>query len=316
MDKLARVGLWVLAVLGILFVILLTWSVLQVVKAPEGDNPASSVSSSTPMVSQEQNLYFCNTKVGRTENGRIHIEFQDNSYSFAGDPQNLKMLNTYSGCTSLPLNWNRYLVYDDLFINLPAKDELIQITYVCDAPLSGIFYKNCVTNDTDRISEFEFGHAYLQKADKNGWGKIFIKKVGNKNVVFEGDFDVMSISDNLLYADKPSRDPSDFNLVAVHWSDVQPKDLGVYPHELFSLYKRLRSLGLVEDRRIYENNLLYNSDQSWFADLNTIRDNMVRTFTSDSYLTAVTSDLSFKETDAKWKALIDSFQLDPEVASN
>lgn len=267
------------------------------------ENPAEITASST-------DIYLCSSKkIGKTLNGRIFIDFDGSTYSFDGDMKGLGLLD-YDGCTDAPSDWNSRITYDGLLINLPKKSDLVQVTYVCDAPLSGIIFEYCDTNGKDRISEYEFGKGYLGRNYENNWEKVFIKKTGGKNIVFEGILSDFVISDSLLYADKPSENPSDFNIVAVHWSDTTPAQLGVYPQELFNLYKELRSYNLVVDMKIYENKLNYDPSEKWFTDLNTLRDKMVRTFHSKAYLDAIKNEKTAKGNNAQWIKIIDSFRVE------
>jgi hypothetical protein len=273
----------------------------------------SLVATTTPIVSMDEtkDLYLCKTKIGKIAGGRIFIDFDGTTYSFDGDLNGLSLLG-YDNCGNLPSDWNHSIVYNNLVINLPKRGDLLKVTYVCDAPLSGVIFENCETNGKDRISEFEFGRGYLNRQYGNSWEKIFVKKIGDKNIVFQSVWDDLAISDSLMYADKPSKNPKDFNLVAVHFSDTTPEQLGVYPRELFSLYKRLRLYNLVDDMKIYENKLNYDSNEKWFEDLNTIRDKMVRTFHSKLYLNAIKNEKTFKDYDEKWNNLVNSFKVESQ----
>jgi len=289
-----------IVVLGLLIVV---WISVYGTSNKVVENPTDSTASSTDM-------YLCNSKkIGKVLNGRIFIEFDGSTYSFDGDMKGLGLLG-YDKCNNVPSDWNSRLTYNGLLINLPKKSDLVKVTYVCDAPLSGIIFKYCETNGNDRISEYEFGKGYLSRNYKNNWEKVFIKKTGGKNIVFEGILSNFAVSDSLLYADKPSKKPSDFDLVAIHWSDTTPAQLGVYPQELFNLYKELRSYNLVDDMKIYENKLSYDSNEKWFIDLNSIRNNMVRTFHSTAYLDVIRNDQVSKDNDAIWNKIIDSFRVE------
>ena len=62
--------------------------------------------------------------------------------------------------------------------------------------------------------------------------------------------------------------------------------------------------------KIYENKLSYDSNEKWFIDLNSIRNNMVRTFHSTAYLDVIRNDQVSKDNDAILNKIIDSFRVE------
>jgi hypothetical protein len=132
-------------------------------------------------------IYYYGTEIGSFNNGRISISFQENTYSFLGNPEHLSKMNVG--------NIEDVYYYKKLSINLPnTNHKESPILYECSSPLlpsRPYFY--CNTNEKDYLTQYEFGKDYRQFSTGGGfpleWKKIHIKNINNKNIIFEGVLD-------------------------------------------------------------------------------------------------------------------------------
>jgi len=82
--------------------------------------------------------------------------------------------------------------YNGLSINLPNKKYQNQkILYQCTSPLlASQPYFDCQTNNSDFLTQYEFGKDYYQFSTGGGfpltWKKIYIKRINGMDIIFEG----------------------------------------------------------------------------------------------------------------------------------
>lgn len=132
-------------------------------------------------------ITFYGKKRGWISGNRIYISFQNNIYSFEfQDGIDKLSFHEMEGFESV-------IYYNGLTINLPDEQGIYdpKIAYNCDTPLlRGQPYEYCQTNGTNMLDQYEFGGAYRQFSTGGGhglcWSKIFIQKIDDKNIIFEG----------------------------------------------------------------------------------------------------------------------------------
>jgi len=175
-------------------------------------------------------IFFYDNKRGWISGDRIFLTFEDNVYSFEYH-NGIDKLNFH------PIeNFESVVYYDNLTINLP-KDDDIKIVYQCNGPLlQDRPYEYCKTNGKDNLQQYEFGGAYRQFSTGGGftlsWNNIFIKKINDKNIIFES-----KINNTFI--------------------DTDPSFL---PLEALETYKSLLKYELVENLNL--NTELQNTDSS------------------------------------------------------
>jgi hypothetical protein len=168
------------------------------------ESPTTTVSDMTSadglLKVTDGKIYYNNQYRGYADNHRIYLENEGTTYSFEY-PQGLGALS-FANFDAQPFNEIAY--YNDLTINLPSnvggRYSDIDINYACDSSLR---YDNpyyyCQTNGQDYLEQYEMGSTYRQWPGTGGgisvfWHKIYIKKFGNQDIVFEGRFNDVSIS--------------------------------------------------------------------------------------------------------------------------
>ncbi|MDO8492578.1 MAG: hypothetical protein Q7S34_02995 [bacterium] len=273
-------------------------------------------------VNESRTISFCNTKIGEAKNGRIYLNFEGSTYSFeanidAPDLFSSDNLTLFGGCGSggsMPPDWNERVTYKRLVIHLPRKDNLVKVTYVCDAPLSGRIFANCETNGQDKINQYEFGSGYIDKinglADRYDslyrWEKIMIKKISDRNMIFEGIMISPSGQSEIFGTDKCEDDPKYICKTENEKNNYSYID----PSSLFNIYKSLREFNMVSDLRIYENTIKYNTDEQWYKTLLLMEDGMLRKVQSDEYLQRLINKVDNLSGEKDWGHIIDSFRIE------
>ena len=233
---------------------------------------------------ENNEIFYEGKKRGYLVDNKIFIEFKENVYSF-------NFQNDFDNLTLYDMNsvFQNIIWYQSLNINLPEEMD-IKILYKCTSPLiRGNSYEYCETNGEDYLVQYEFGGMYRQFGTGGGhfesWKKIFIKKIDNKNIIFEGFLEGSSLS----------------------------TDTSFITYDAVNIYKSLLKYNLIEDLNL--NNELENerTDKS-FAKFNEVLEpvyaKMRRIVESKKYLDKVKNDHINLEKEEKWQKTIDSFSLE------
>ncbi len=277
-----------------------------------------SKTANQPETAQAQTIMFCNAKIGEIVGGRVVIPFDGYTYSFAADTQSPDFLSgngltIFGGCGpggGLPANWNDLLTYKRLIIHLPNPAELALVTYACDAPLAGKLYTNCDTNGKDIVSEYEFGAGYTSKINGTEddydqsyrWEKVIVKKIGDKNVIFEGMLNSPSGQSWVWGTQKCTDNP--------HYlcqTDEERNSTSVDPASLFAIYESLRQFDMVPDMNLYANTITYDTTAPWYVEMLKEKDSMLRSVQSSEYLFHLIQEPDNTPSIQAWDGIINSF---------
>lgn len=233
-------------------------------------------------------IFFYGKKRGWISKNRIFLNFEDNVYSF----------EHHNGIDKLDFhpieNFESVVYYDGLTINFP-KDDDIKIAYQCNGPLlQERPYEYCKTNGIDNLQQYEFGGAYRQFSTGGGfglsWNNIFIKKINDKNIVFEGGMN----------------------------STIIDTDPSFIPLESLGIYRSLLKYGFVKDLNINTElqNTAFQNDQEKrdFEEiqkkLEPIHAEMRNIVKSKKYLDKLKNDPINLKNEEKYQKIINSFLIE------
>ncbi len=281
----------------------------------------STTQSTTTPETAPTDITFCHQKIGEMKNERISIPFDGYTYSFAADTASATLLSAneltlWGGCNadgSLPSDWNDRVTYKHLIMHFPRNADLIRVTYACDAPLAGKLYADCKTNGTNYVSEYEFGGGYLSKINGKEndygqtyrWEKVMVKKIGGKNMIFEG---ILSGPSGNSWAFGTKLCGS--NPVQLCRTPQEEQDLYVSPRSLFAVYESLHQFHMVADRHLYANTISYDTTAPWYQALLPQLDTMLHGIESGIYPFYLSRQPNNARYERAWNQIINSFTVE------
>jgi len=123
---------------------------------------------------------------------QLIAEQKDSNITFTDSDSQFKIQNSKLNLFQKDHMLDSKYYYKGLSINLPNKRYQNQkIIYQCTSPLlANQPYFDCQTNNSDFLTQYEFGKDYYQFSTGGGfpltWKKIYIKRINGIEIVFEG----------------------------------------------------------------------------------------------------------------------------------